>query len=167
MEYEILDRLVDQSENNRIEYQQKFNKFVRSGLEKLEEPWTGSDENIQTYVYHNYCRLSGPIDLIIVIREIDEGKQMGDFALRKVESAVYPLYSTKSEESIDIPAEEPAPDFHADIVKFILEKRSLPKKKYNEGEFDPTKHKWDINRIASTLNISNRLVAKFCRAKNI
>lgn len=167
MEYEILDQLFDTSERNREEYQQKFNTFVKSGIEKLEEAWAGSDEALQTYIYHNYCRLNGPIDLVIVIREIDEGKKMGDFALRKVETAVYPMYSTKSEDAIDIPAEEPAPTLHPDIIKFILEKRSLPKKKYNEGEFDPTKHRWDINRIASTLNMSNRLVAQYCRAKNI
>lgn len=166
MDYAILDTIHEKSEENKAKYEEKYNKTYQSGLEKLDEPWGNSDENLQVYFYHNYFRETGPIDLIIVINEIDEGKMQGDFCVKQVETAVYPLYSTRSEDAIDIPAEIPAPDFHPDIIKFILEKRSLKKKKYNE-EFDPTKHKWDINRIASTLNISNRLVARYCRAKNI
>lgn len=167
MEYAILDEIKQTSEENREEYQQKNAVFYTSGIEKLEEPWGNSDENLQAYIYHNYFRKNGPIDLVIIINEIDQGKVQGDFVVKKVETAVYPIYSTRSEEAIDIPAEIPAPNLHPDDVKFILEKRSLPKKKYNEGEFDPAKHKWDINRIAQELNMSNRIVAKFCRAKNI
>lgn len=167
MEYAILDEIYERSEENREIYEQKFQKLIKSGIEKLIEPWNGSDSNLQAYIFHNYVRTNGPVDLLIIIREIDSGTKMGEFALRSVETAVYPIYSTKSEDAIDIPAELPAPDFHPDIIKFIVEKRSLPKKPYNEGDFDPTKHRWDINRIAQTLNISNRLVAQYCRAKNI
>ncbi len=167
MEYAILDEIQEKSEENREIYQQKNNVFVKSGLEELNEAWTGSDNKIKAYIYHNYCRLTGPIDIIIIIREYDTGEQIGDFALKQVESAIYPLYSTRAEDSIDIPAETPAPNLHPDVVKFILEKRSLPKKKYNDGEFDPTRNKWDINRLATTLNMSNRVIARFCRAKNI
>lgn len=166
MEYAILDELVEKSEQNRELYQTEKNVYIKSGLEELTEPWAGSDD-IKAYIYHNYCRLNGPIDILILIRELDTNqKEAGGFQLKKVEQTIYPLYATTSEDAIDIPSEIPAPEFHPDIVKFILDKRTLPKKKYAE-EFDPTKHKWDINRIASTLNISNRLVARYCRAKHI
>lgn len=166
MEYAILDEITQTSEANREEYQEKTNLFWTSGLEKLQEPWGNSDENLQAYIYHNYFRKNGPIDLLIIINEIDQGKVQGDFIVKKVETAVYPIYSTKNEEAIDIPAEIPAPDLHPDIARFIIEKRSLPKKKYND-EFDPARHKWDINRIAQELNMSNRVVARYCRAKNL
>lgn len=166
MDYEILERLVERSETNRENYQTKYNKFIKSGLEKLEEPWTGSDDTINAYFYHNYFRENGPIDLIVIVKEIDEGKKMGDFALRTVQSAIYPLYMTKDEEAIDIPAEEPAPKLHPNVIKFILEHRNRPKKKIGE-EFNPDLHKWDINKLAQELNMSNRIIAQYCRAKNI
>jgi len=71
------------------------------------------------------------------------------------------------DQAIDIPPAEEAPKFHPDVVKFILEKRNLPKKPYNKPPEENVEYKWDVNKIAEALSISNRLVAKFCRAKNI
>jgi len=168
MEYAILDEIIETNETNKEIYEQKKGVFIKSGIEKLEEPWGNSDD-FKVYIFHNFVRpIVGPIDLLIVIREIPSENNQNGFRMTKVEQAVYPLYCISSPEAIDIPQEIEAPDIHPDIAKFICEKRALPKKPYDKDiQFDPEKYKWDINRLATTLNMSNRIVARYCRAKHI
>lgn len=167
MEYAILDQLQEYSEPKRNEYQTKNNVIIPSHIEELNEAFNGSSEKIRVFLYKNYFTRTDPIDLLIIIREEKGDEKNGDgFSLAKVEQAVFPLYNIKPN-SFDLPTLENPPDLHPDIIKFIVEKRSLPKKKYNEGEFDPEKHKWNVNLIANALNINNRAVADYCRIKNI
>lgn len=165
MDYEILDQLKDQSEPRREAYQEKNQVYVQSGIEEAIEPFNGSAGNIKLYIYKNYFMTSGAIDLAIVIREDKQGKR-GEFMFSQVECAIFPLYMGKTD-AFDIPATIEPPEIHPDQAKFILEKRSLPKKRYNEGEFDPEKNKWNVNLIAENLGMSNRIVAQYCRALGI
>ena len=164
MDYAILDQLQETSEPRRELYQEQNNCFVPSGIEEALEPMNGSSANIKVYIYRNYFMKSGMVDLCIVIREEKMGTR-GEFNLSQVECAIYPLYMAKND-AFDIPASEEPPNLHPDQATFILEKRNRHKKKFG-AEFDPTKDKWNVNMIAEELNMSNRIVAQYCRALNI
>lgn len=164
MDYAILDQLVETSEPRRELYQEENNCFVPSGIEEALEPMNGSSANIKVYIYRNYFMKSGMVDLCVVIRE-EKGGVRGEFALSQVECAIYPLYMAKND-AFDIPRSEEPPKIHPEQAKFILEKRNRPKKKFG-ADFDPTRDKWNVNQIAEELNMSNRIVAQYCRALNI
>lgn len=169
MEYAILDQLKEYSEPKREEYQKKNNCILASNIVEAEEPFNGSSPTIKAYIYKNYFMTSGPIDLLIIIREGAKDKKdtsSNGFKINNVEQAIFPLYMAKPN-AFDLPALENPPELHPDHIKFIVEKRSLPKKKYNAEEFDPNKHKWNVNLIAETLGISNRSVADYCRIMNL
>lgn len=170
MDYAILDELQAESD----ERLQRFleanpGTFATSKIFECEEPFQGSDENTRLFIYSNYMSRSGLINLAIIIREtpIENGGGDNNFLRVKsnVETTIFPLYLTKTP-VYDVPEPVEAPDITAQRARFILEKRSLPKKKANE-EFDCTKHKWTINKLAAELNMSNRLVAQYCKSKGI
>lgn len=168
MDYAILDDLYQISETNREIYETQNSVYIKSGIEKIEEPWTNSDD-VDVYIYHNYVKqITGPMDLLIIIWQDDNNKteQQNDLMVKKYKQAIFPLNCISSDDAIDIPVEIKAPNIKSDKAKFICEKRSLPKKPKNV-EFDPNKHKWDVNKIAMHINMSNRLVALFCRANNL
>lgn len=168
MEYAILDELLEQNNERKEEYESdpKNTKLYISSLEELTEPFFGSSTAFKTFIFRNYFSKTGIINLLIVIRESNNGK-MGEFKLNNVETAIYPLYfPLGNDDGIDLPPLTEEPDILQDQAKFIIEKRSLPKKPFLE-EFNPEKHRWQINRIAEHLQISNRKVAQYCKAKQI
>lgn len=165
-EYSILDELEQRSNEAKERYEADPNNKVIyvSGIEELTEPFNGSSQDYRAYIYKNYFAKSGPMHLLIIIRETNKGKR-GEFALNNVETAIFPLYQV-SDNGIEIPPLEAPPDMLPDQSKFIIEHRKRPKKPLNAA-FDPDIHKWQINLIAETLQISNRRVAAFCRAMQI
>jgi len=80
LEYDILKELEMTSRPRLEDYCKENNCFIKSGLEKLSEPWTGSDSKLKVYIYNNYMpenKKTGPITLLIVIREIDTKRYLG------------------------------------------------------------------------------------------
>lgn len=166
MDYLILDQLWTASEERTQEYQAKTNTFFTSSIEEVEEPFTGSNDSIRLYLFKNYVSSTGLMNLAVVIRETNTNKKSdGGLAINNVECAIYPLYDLQ-QNAFDLPPKEELPELHPDTIKFIIAKRSLPKKPQGD-EFDPTKHKWSVNDIAKELHISNRLISQYCRVKNI
>lgn len=167
-DYAILDQLEETSERNKEIFIEKHPDYdATSSIEKQEESFNGSADTLQFYIFKNYFSKSGVVDLAIIIRETPSTGGFGDFKLTNVEAAVYPLYSAKEGAFDDITAEV-APVLEKDVEDFIREKRSLPKKPYGaEVEFDPSKYRWSVDRIAENLGISNRTVSKYCRCKCI
>lgn len=166
MEYAILDDLISSSESRKQEFQEKTNSYFESTVERIDEPFLGSSENIRLYVFKNYVSSTGLMNLGIVIRDVNTGeKSTGGLAIHNVECAVFPLYLLP-QNAFDLPEPEELPDLHPDIIKFIINKRSLPKKPAGI-EANPEKYKWTVNEIAKELHISNRLVSRYCRVRNI
>lgn len=167
-DYAILDELVQASEEREEAYKDKYNLAFTTRVMEVTEPWKGSSDNIRAFILHNYISTSGLLDLLVIIRETATGQTTGGFRLNNVETAIYPIYFAK-QDAFELPEPEPIPEgIHPDNIKFIISKRSLPKKPRNPAiEFDPEKHKWPINLIAETLHINNRTVAQYCRATNI
>ncbi len=168
MEYAILDQLEEASENNRERYLEKHPEVsVTSGIEKQEESFNGSSDTLQFYIFKNYFAKSGIVDLGIIIRETPAKGGFGDFKLNNLEVAIYPLYSAKENAFSDITAEV-APELSKEQEEFIFKKRKLPKKPYGDDTvFDPSVHRWSIDKISEELGISNRTVARFVRCKGI
>lgn len=166
MEYAILDELYNKSEERKDEYMNATNTFFVSKLEEIEEPFQGSSDTIHFYVFSNYVSPTGLMNLAIIIREVATNtKSSGGLAINNVECAIFPLYNSR-EDAFVLPNSEPEPNLHPETIKFILEKRSLPKKPLNV-DMDKNKYRWNINDIASELHVSNRLIAQYCRVKNI
>lgn len=166
MDYAILDDLWQSSEERIIDYQAKTNTYFQSRLEEVEEPFEGSSENIRLYIFKNYVSTNGPINLAIIIRETSTGKHStGGIAINNVEASIFPIYDIR-QDAFDLPEPEELPELHPDTIKFIISKRSLPKKPIKEPP-NKNKYKWTINDIAKELHISNRLIAQYCRVKNI
>lgn len=166
MEYAILDELQEQSESRFEEYCKKNKVELTTGIEEVTEPFTGSSASLRLFIYKNYISRSGPIDLAIVINETNRGR-IGEFKLNNVECAIYPLYLAK-ENAFDIPPFEEPPELPDEVVEFIMEKRSLPKKPNDPNiEFDPGKHRWSGNKIAEELHMSNRTIGKYLRCRNL
>lgn len=169
MEYEILDELMQTSEERREAYQEKNKVFFISSIEELQEPFGGSTPEIKAYIFNNYVSLSGLTNLLIIIRDkYQRTDDKSGFAIHTVEQAIFPLYQTDSK-SFDIPPSIEAPELPIEAQKFIFEKRSLPKKK-NDGiiaDASRQDYKWTVNQLAERLHLSNRRVALFCRAKGI
>lgn len=167
-DYAILDQLEEVSENNKERFLEKHPEVsVTSSIEKQEESFNGSSDTLQFYIFKNYFAKSGIVDLGIIIRETPAKGGFGDFKLKNVEVAIYPLYSAKVDAFEDITAEV-APVLAKDVEDFIVSKRGLPKKPYGgEVEFDPLKYRWSVDKISEELGISNRTVAKYCRCKGI
>lgn len=165
MEYAILDELYFKSEERKADYQMATNKFFVSRLEEVEEPFPGSSDTMKFYIFQNYVSPTGLMNLAIIIRETPTGKKSeGGLQINNVETAIFPLYNT-SENAFDLPPMEELPDIHPDTVKFIVSKRTLPKKPV--GAAPGPQYKWTINEIAKELHISNRTIAQYCRVKNI
>lgn len=166
MEYAILDELKYESDQ-RLEAFLAANPgvYATSTLMEVEEPFEGSDPNTRLFIYSNYMSKTGLINLAIIIKETkDSDKENEEFlsVASKVECSIFPLYLTKTP-IYDMPEKVESPDITEERAKFIIEKRTLPK--MGKGEtFDPTKHKWSVNKIAAELNMSNRLVAQYCKA---
>lgn len=167
-DYAILDQLQEACDNNREAYLLKHPEFdLNSSIEKQDEAFNGSSDILQFYIFKNYVSKSGVVDLAIIIRETPSSGGYGDFKLKNVETAIYPLYTAKEGAFPDITAEI-APTLEPEIEKFIREKRSLPKKPYGtDTEFDPELYRWSVSMIAEKLGISNRTVSRFCRCKAI
>lgn len=168
-EFEILDLLQDESDE-RIRRYMEINPgtYVASKIFECEEPFPGSAENTRLFIFSNYMSKTGLVNLAIVIRETPTGKEeKGDvLSVRSnVETTIFPLYFTPTP-VYEMPEKVEAPDITPQRAKFILEKRNLPKKKPLE-EFNPLMHKWTVNQLASELNMSNRLVAQYCKSMGI
>jgi len=167
MEYAILDQLKEESDR-RLQTFLEMNPgiYAQSVLQEIDEPFDGSDPCLHLYLFTNYMSKRGLIDIAIVIREEPtESKPTDTLGVEaNVQCSIFPLYLSKT--VFDMPEREEAPDLPPEKVKFILEKRCRPKVKPKET-FDANKHRWNVNRIAESLNMSNRLVARYCRAKNI
>lgn len=169
MDYEILDELMQTSEERREKYQEKNKVFFVSSIEELQEPFNGSTPEIKAFIFNNYVSLTGLTNLLIVIRDkYQRTDDKSGFAIHSVEQAIFPLYQTNPK-SFDIPPTIDAPDLAIDAQKFIFEKRALPKKKNNGNSDDASRveYKWTVNQLAEHLHLSNRRVALFCRAKGI
>lgn len=165
MEYAILDELMESHESRVDEYQQRTNTYFTSGIEEIDEPFGGSSDTIRLFIFKNFVSVTGLMNLAIIIREVrTENKSLGGLSINNVEQAVFPIYAM-AQNAFDIPAPEKAPELHPDTIKFIIQKRSLPKKPI--GEPNNQKYKWTVNDIAKELHVSNRLVAQYCRVKNI
>lgn len=170
MEYAILDELKDASDE-RLERFLASNPgvYVKSNIFECEEPFEGSDPCMKLYIYSNYMSRTGLINLGIIIREIPrEGmeEETSELTVKAdVETSIFPIYLSKTP-VYDMPEKLESPEITEARAKFIIDKRSLPKKEKNEP-FDCTKHRWNVNMIASELNMSNRLVAQYCKANNL
>lgn len=166
MEYAVLDQLWQSSEERAAEYQERTNTYFVSSIDEVEEPFQGSSDTLRLFIFKNYVSSTGLMNLAIITREVKTNiKSSGGLAINNVECAIFPLYDM-SQNAFDLPQKEELPELHQDIVKFILQKRSLPKKPQGQ-EFDPSKYRWQVNDIAKELHISNRIVAQYCRVQNI
>lgn len=166
MEYAILDQLWQASEDKREEYQQRTNTYFVSKIDEVEEPFAGSSDTIRMFIFKNYVASTGLMNLAIITREVKTNqKSPGGLAINNVECAIFPMYDV-SQNAFDLPPKEELPELHPDIIKFIVAKRSLPKKPVG-AETDTTKYKWQVNDIAKELHISNRVIAQYCRVQNI
>lgn len=169
MEYAILDDLKETSDERLARFLEANPEItVISKIEEAEEPFEGSDPNMKLYIYQNYMSRTGLMNLAIVIRETKKNEQENSDLLRtsaEVETSIFPLYNTKPA-VFELPEAIEAPDITRQKAEFIIKKRSLPKIKKNET-FDSTKHRWNVNMIAEALNMSNRIVAKYCKSKGI
>lgn len=166
MEYAILDMLWNASEEKAAEYQERTGTFFISEIKEVEEPFKGSSDTLRMFIFKNYVGAAGLMNLAIITREVvTNQKSEGGLMINNVETAIFPLYDM-TQTAFDLPDKEPLPEIDADTIKFIVAKRSLPKKKRGE-EFDLNKHKWQVNDIAKELHISNRVIAQYCRVQNI
>lgn len=166
MEYAILDQLWNNSEERTAEYQARTNTYFTSSLTEVEEPFNGSSDTIRMFIFKNYVSSTGLMNLAIITREVKTNqKSEGGLAINNVECAIFPLYDL-SQSAFDLPDKEPLPAINPEHIKFIIAKRSLPKKPQGV-EMDLNKYKWQVNDIAKELHISNRLVAQYCRVQNI
>lgn len=173
MEYAILDELKDTSDERLQRFLEANPEIaVISKIEEAEEAFDGSDPNMKLYIFQNYMSRTGLMNLAIIIRELkDEEKnnQEGESDLLQttahVETSIFPLYSTKPA-VFELPEAIEEPDIPRQKAQFIIEKRGLPKIKKGET-FDCTKHRWNVNLIAEKLNMSNRIVARYCKSKGI
>lgn len=165
-EYQILDDLITASESRIQEFQERNNMYFQSGIEEVEEPFTGSADTIRLFIYKNYVSQNGLMNLAIIVRDVrTEQKSLGGLRINQVETSIFPLYAMQ-QTAFDLPPAEKPPELHPDTVRFIISKRTLPKKPQGQPE-DKSKYKWTVNDIAAKLHISNRLVAQYCRVKNI
>lgn len=169
MEYAILEQLKNESDE-RLQRFLEANPatYVVSKLFEAEEPFNGSDERTRLFIFSNYMSKSGLINLAIIItEEWKEEKEDSDSleTSSNVRTSIFPLYLTKTP-VYDMPEKIESPDITPERARFIIEKRSLPKMKMNEA-FDPCRHRWAVNKIASELNMSNRLVAQYIKANNL
>lgn len=166
MEYAVLDQLWAASEERIQEYQDRTGTYFTSSITEVEEPFNGSSDTLRMFIFKNYVSSTGLMNLAIITREVvTNQKSQGGLMINNVETAIFPLYDM-SQTAFDLPEKEPLPDINADTIKFIVAKRSLPKKPKGEA-FDLTKYKWQVNDIAKELHISNRIVAQYCRVQNI
>lgn len=166
MDYYILDEIMELS-NKRREKMLDGGYFI-SSINELTDPYEGSSDFIHAYLFKNFVEKNGSLsNLIIIIRDKPTGKQINGFELNNVEMSIYTLPIT-SDERIKLNKEPKAPEIHPDDEKFIIEKRSLPKKPYDPNiAFNPDLHKWSTMQIAEHLHISNRTVGAYCKAHNI
>lgn len=173
MEYAILDELKEASDERLERFlASNPNIYAKSNIFECEEPFEGSDPNMKLYIYSNYMSRTGLINLGIIIREIPregveevENKEDVLTVRTDVETSIFPIYLSKTP-VYDMPEKLESPEITEARAKFIIDKRALPKKKADE-QFDCTKHRWNVNMIASELNMSNRLVAQYCKANNL
>lgn len=166
MEYAVLDQLWELSENKKDDYQQRTNSYFVSSIDEVEEAFQGSSDTLRLFIFKNYVSSTGLMNLAIITREVKTNqKSSGGLAINNVETAIFPLYEV-SQDAFDLPPKEELPELHQDIIKFIIAKRSLPKKPQGEQP-DPLKYRWQVNDIAKELHISNRLIAQYCRVQNI
>jgi len=170
MEYAILDELKETSDERLQRFLEANPEIaVISKIEEAEEPFEGSDPNMKLYIFQNYMSKTGLMNLGIVIRECkkegveNEGDLLQPSA--NVETSIFPLYNTKPA-FFELPEAIEPPDIPRQKAQFIIEKRALTKLKKGEA-FDCTKHRWNVNMIAEKLNMSNRIVAKYCKSKGI
>lgn len=165
MEYKILDDLWEVSQQRTPDFQERNNTYFTSSLTEVEEPFKGSTDTLRLFIFKNYVSQNGLMNLAIVIRDVrTQQKSEGGLAINNVECSIFPLYLLQ-QTAFDLPEPEEEPELHPDNIKFIIAKRSLPKKPQG-AEYDE-KYKWTINQIASHLHISNRIVAQYCRVKNL
>lgn len=171
MEYAILDQLWGESEERLERYlQANPGIYAKMNLTECEESFSGSDPYTRLFIFSNYMSRSGLINLAIIIREtpIAEQEETESEYLKpttNVTTTIFPMYLTKTP-IYDMPEKVEAPEITEQRAKFIIEKRALPKMKANET-FDPDRHRWAVNKIAAELNMSNRLVAQYCKANGI
>lgn len=166
MEYAVLDQLWQASEEKIAEYQERTNTYFVSSIDEIEEPFQGSSDTLRLFIFRNYVSSTGLMNLAIITREVKTNqKSSGGLLINNVECAIFPLYNM-TQDAFDLPPREEAPELHPDAIKFILQKRSLPKKPLGEPN-NPAKYRWQVNDIAKELHISNRLISQYCRVKNI
>ena len=169
MEYAILDDLMETAEERAANCKDIKKILYIPQIEELTEPFTGSAPYTHAYIMKNYLTQNlSPLDLLIIIRDIPTGrKTQGDIRINNVEQSIYPLYLVK-DDGIELPPPSEIPKLHPEQIEFIVEHRKRPKQGYGDKEeFNPDIHRWTIDQIAKELNMSNRTVSKFCRAKNL
>lgn len=169
-EYAILDELKEQSDERLQKFMETQGVMVVSKISEIEEPFDGSDPDMRLFIFSNYMSKRGLVNLAIIIREHkrekNENEEGGTLSVKSdVETSIFPMYFTNNQ-IFDLPEKVESPEITPKRASFILEKRSLPKKKKGEI-FDPSKHKWTINLLAAELNMSNRLVAQYCKSLEI
>lgn len=168
MEYAILDELQELSDRRAEEFMERTKRYFVSRIEEVTESFEGSSPNIRLFIFHNFVTKSDLVDLAVIIREVPNRKDdKTGFMINNVESSIFPIY-VKAQQAFDLPTYDDVPKYPEEKVKFIVEKRSLPKKPYDASiPFDPEKHKWTIGMIAEHLHISNRNLAIYCKYNNL
>lgn len=169
MDYKILDDLMDLSNKRRASVE--VEDCLISQIEEL-NGWKGSSDFIRAFIFKNFIEITKQgnakaINLLIICRDTPSGKKSeGGLEINNVETTVvtlpqlgYKFPTSDRPKTIDI---------HPEHEKFIIEKRSLPKKPYDPSvEFDPEKHRWSTMQLAEKLHISNRTIGAYCKEHNI
>lgn len=167
--FAILDDLQENSTTNQIKYEEmNINaERVNSSLFELTEPFEGSTETIHAYVFKNYFpNPYSPINLLIIINEDKGDAEKNGFRLSRVNAAVFPLYCLADDDAVQPFEGEELPKFSPEDEQKIKAWRALPKKEYS-APFDPAKDKWSVNKISAELQLSNRLVGRYCKILGI